>query len=95
MVRKIGKVVTISILNIRSESQLSAGSSYRILDGLPAGCSPVNGATAAAVVVPRSGLMFGGMIEIMTDGIAMLHLPAGIGYAPSYGIYATITYLTD
>ncbi|MCU7380956.1 hypothetical protein OBO34_21815 [Clostridiales Family XIII bacterium ASD5510] len=95
MVRKVGKVVTISVLNIRSESQLSAGSSYRILDELPAGCCPTDTVAVAAMAVPGSGLMFGGEIEIRPDGVVTLHLPAGIGYAPSYGIYATITYLTD
>lgn len=88
--RKIGNVVTLEIYNLRTSSNLSG--TIRIVNNLGI-FTPKYDKTFTVSAIPGSGVKYGGIMVLRPNGI--LELQVNDPYAPDYGLYGTITYMTD
>lgn len=88
--RKIGNVVTLEIYNLRTSSNLSG--TIRIVDNLGI-FTPKYDKAFTASAIPGSGARYGGIMILRPSGI--LEVQIDDPYAPEYGLYGAITYMTD
>lgn len=91
--RRIGNLVELSIVNLRSQGIVQRKES-RITSGLPEHMRPSKAVVAPAIAIPSSGMMMGGILKVHTDGLVTIEpLATHETYVPAYGIYAQVTYI--
>lgn len=91
--RRIGNLVELSIVNLRSQGTVQRKES-RITTDLPQHMRPKATVAVPVIAIPSSGSMTGGTLRAHPDGLVTIEpLATHETYVPAYGIFAQVTYL--
>lgn len=88
--RRIGKIVTLTVYNIRTTQTVS--NVVRVVNDLGQ-FTPKSDFAIPVTAMPSAGLQFGGLFVLRPSGI--LELSPSAVYTPSYGVYGHATYMID
>lgn len=89
-VRRIGNHVHLSVLNLRTESEINR--EIMVIKKLPNNFVPESNLIFPVVSHPNTGYQFGGILQVGTDGNVLLSEGGTTPYVPTYGIFAEVEY---